>query len=154
MQGADQHIRGSLGFSILPKDTSTSRAGELNQWPSTNKTLALTPEPRPVKTNQRKTDKLQTNWGGHTIWTSAFSWFIDNNLNISLFQVDWIYEKGNHVLPLPNLLQRSKLQTSKVSVINSPLKPRLQAILWNTAQPRCSSWVSCLPAQKWKKKQV
>ena len=30
MQGADQHIRSSLGFSILPKDTSTRRPGEWN----------------------------------------------------------------------------------------------------------------------------
>ena len=31
MGGADEHIRGSLGFSILPKDTSTCRPGESNQ---------------------------------------------------------------------------------------------------------------------------
>ena len=37
MQSADQHIRSSLGFSILLKDTST---------PSDNKTLALPPEPQ------------------------------------------------------------------------------------------------------------
>ena len=41
MQGADQHNRSSLGFSILHKDTSTCRLGESNQWPSNNKTLAL-----------------------------------------------------------------------------------------------------------------
>ena len=41
MQGADQHIRSSLGFSILPEVTSTSRPGESNQRPSSNKTLAL-----------------------------------------------------------------------------------------------------------------
>ena len=41
MQGTDQHTRCSLGFSILPKDTSTCRPGESNQWPSNNKTLAL-----------------------------------------------------------------------------------------------------------------
>ena len=34
MQGADQQIRSSLRFSILPKDTSTCKSGELNQWPS------------------------------------------------------------------------------------------------------------------------
>ena len=39
MQGADQHIRSSLGFSILPKDTLTCRPGELNQQPSNNKML-------------------------------------------------------------------------------------------------------------------
>ena len=33
MQGADQHIRSTLWFSILPKDTSTCRAGESNQRP-------------------------------------------------------------------------------------------------------------------------
>ena len=31
MQGADQHITSSFGFSILPKDTSTCRPGESNQ---------------------------------------------------------------------------------------------------------------------------
>ena len=34
MQGANQHIRSSLGFSILPKDTSTYRQGESDQQPS------------------------------------------------------------------------------------------------------------------------
>ena len=41
VQGADQHIRSSLGFSVLPKDTSTCRPGESSQRPSDNKTLAL-----------------------------------------------------------------------------------------------------------------
>ena len=41
MQGADQHIRRTLGFSISPKNMSTCRPGELNQQPSDNKTLAL-----------------------------------------------------------------------------------------------------------------
>ena len=41
MQGVEQHIRSSLGFSILPKNTSTCRPGESNQWTSDNKTLAL-----------------------------------------------------------------------------------------------------------------
>ena len=41
MQGADQHTRSILGFSILPKVTSTCRPGETNQQPSDNKTLAL-----------------------------------------------------------------------------------------------------------------
>ena len=41
IQGADQHIRSSLGFSILPKDTSTYGPGESNQQPSINKALAL-----------------------------------------------------------------------------------------------------------------
>ena len=41
MQGAEQHIRSSLGLSILPKDTWTCRPGELNQQPSDNKTLVL-----------------------------------------------------------------------------------------------------------------
>ena len=40
-QGADQHIRNSSGFSILPKDTLTYRSGTSNQQPSNNKTLAL-----------------------------------------------------------------------------------------------------------------
>ena len=41
IQGADQHIRSSLGFSILPKDISTCRPGESNQGPSDSKTLVL-----------------------------------------------------------------------------------------------------------------
>ena len=41
MQGANQHIGSSLGFSILSKDTSTCRPGESNQQPSNNKTPAL-----------------------------------------------------------------------------------------------------------------
>ena len=41
MQGADRHIRSSLGLSILPKDTLTRKRGESNQQPSDDKTLAL-----------------------------------------------------------------------------------------------------------------
>ena len=37
----DQHMRSSLGFSILPKVTSTCRPGESNQRPSDNKLLLL-----------------------------------------------------------------------------------------------------------------
>ena len=39
MQGADQHIRSSLRFSILPKDTWSCRPWESNQQPSNNKML-------------------------------------------------------------------------------------------------------------------
>ena len=39
MQGANQHIRSNLGFSVLPKDTSICRLGELNQRASDNKAL-------------------------------------------------------------------------------------------------------------------
>ena len=39
MQGANQHIRSNLGFSILPNDTITCRPRDLNQRPK--KTLAL-----------------------------------------------------------------------------------------------------------------
>ena len=39
MQGADQNS--SLGFSILPKDISKCRPGELNRQPSINNILAL-----------------------------------------------------------------------------------------------------------------
>ena len=42
MEGANQHIRSSLEFSNLTKDTSTCKPGESNQRPSNNKTLALT----------------------------------------------------------------------------------------------------------------
>ena len=53
MQGANQHIRSRLGFSILPKDTSTCRPRESNQRPSDNKTLApplsdSRPQPLPL----------------------------------------------------------------------------------------------------------
>ena len=34
IQGADQHIKSSLGFVILPKDTSKCRPGESNQQAS------------------------------------------------------------------------------------------------------------------------
>ena len=40
MQVAGQHIRSSLGFSILHKDASTCRPRELNQQPSYNNMLA------------------------------------------------------------------------------------------------------------------
>ena len=42
--GADQHIRSSLGFSVLPRDTWTCRPGELNLQPS--KKTVSTPEPQ------------------------------------------------------------------------------------------------------------
>ena len=41
IQGADQHMRSRLGFSIMPKDTSKCRPGQSNQWPSDNKLLPL-----------------------------------------------------------------------------------------------------------------
>ena len=41
IQGADQHIRSSLGFSILPTDILTCRTGESNQQLSDNKTVVL-----------------------------------------------------------------------------------------------------------------
>ena len=41
VRGAGQHIRSSLRFSILPKDTWTCRPGESKQCSSDNKTLAL-----------------------------------------------------------------------------------------------------------------
>ena len=41
LQGAEEHISVSLGFSIFPKDTSTCRPGESNQRPSDNKMLAV-----------------------------------------------------------------------------------------------------------------
>ena len=46
MQGANQHIRSSLGFSMLHKDTLACRPGESNQQPSSNKSHShLTPWP-------------------------------------------------------------------------------------------------------------
>ena len=44
MQGAAQHIRSSLGFSILPKDTSPCEPGELNQR---QQDAGSPPEPQP-----------------------------------------------------------------------------------------------------------
>lgn len=44
MQGADQNIKSSLGFNIMPKDTSTCRHSESNQRPSES---SSTPEPQP-----------------------------------------------------------------------------------------------------------
>ena len=41
IQGADQHIRSSLGFSILPTDILTCRTGESNRQLSDNKTVVL-----------------------------------------------------------------------------------------------------------------
>ena len=41
MQGADQHIRRSVRFSILPKDTLTCRPGELNQFAGTTPDLFI-----------------------------------------------------------------------------------------------------------------
>ena len=41
MEAADQHIRSSLEFSILPKDTSTFKPEESNQLPSVKKMQAL-----------------------------------------------------------------------------------------------------------------
>ena len=40
-KGGCQHIRSRLGFSILPKDTSSCRPGESNHRPSDNQMLAL-----------------------------------------------------------------------------------------------------------------
>ena len=45
MQDANQHIRSSLGFMILPKGTSTCRPGESFQQPSED--AGSTPEPQP-----------------------------------------------------------------------------------------------------------
>ena len=41
MQGADQHIRSSSGFSILPKGASICSPGESNPRPSNNKMWAV-----------------------------------------------------------------------------------------------------------------
>ena len=48
MQAPDQHIRGSLGFRILPKDTSTCGPGESNQRPSNNKTALFLSHSHPT----------------------------------------------------------------------------------------------------------
>ena len=54
MQGADQHGRSSLGFSILPKDTLTCRPGESNPQPSSGSN----PEPQ-----LPHSFKSHDNWG-------------------------------------------------------------------------------------------
>ena len=50
IQGADQHIRSSLGFRILPKNILTWRPGESNQQASNKKTLALPLRRHPTTT--------------------------------------------------------------------------------------------------------
>ena len=63
MQGADQHIRSSLGFSVLPKDTSTCRPGESNQRPSNNMMLALPlSHSRPFSSQFQMRNVDHTNW--------------------------------------------------------------------------------------------
>ena len=58
MQVADQQIRRSLRFGILPKDTLTCTPGELNQHPSDNKTQ------QPTKWTSSCTEEdLKLNWG-------------------------------------------------------------------------------------------
>ena len=57
MQGADQHIRSSSGFSISPEDTSTRGPGESNQRPSDNKMLALSQRLRGTLHACRELDK-------------------------------------------------------------------------------------------------
>ena len=54
MQDVDQHIRSSLGFSILPEVNSTSRPGESNQQPSNSITLALPLSQPPDFNNEAK----------------------------------------------------------------------------------------------------
>ena len=54
MQGASEHIRNSLGFSVLPKDTLICRPGETNQRPSDDKTLALPLSHRRPKDKQQE----------------------------------------------------------------------------------------------------
>ena len=49
MQGAGQHVRNSLGFSILPKDTLTYTHGEWNQRPSDAGSTPESQSPRWLK---------------------------------------------------------------------------------------------------------
>ena len=65
MQGADQHIRSSLGFSILPKDTLTCRPGEQN------KTLA------PPLTHSH------SKWGGQNIRSTSQYSVVQLNYNVN-----------------------------------------------------------------------
>ena len=57
MQAPDQHIRGSLGFRILPKDTSTCRPGESNQRSSNNKTALFLSHSHPTSFQDVKKKK-------------------------------------------------------------------------------------------------
>ena len=75
MQGANQHIRSSLGFSILPKDTSTCRTGESNQQPHKNKTLAL-----PLSHSRPPS-------GRHLHITVTFRMFKKISVSVSVMQV-------------------------------------------------------------------
>ena len=61
MQGANQHIKSSSRFSILPKEMSTYRRGESNQRPSNNKTLGSTQSHSHPHTKQQVTATLLRN---------------------------------------------------------------------------------------------
>ena len=70
MQGAEQHIRSSLGFSILPKDTLTCRLGESNQQPSNTATATHT-------INLMLYRRLETNNWDHTFIRRLFTEIIN-----------------------------------------------------------------------------
>ena len=63
-QGADQHIRSSLGFSILPKDTLTRRPEESNQRPSDNAGSTREPQPQLFGMKQSIGKKIKM-WPAH-----------------------------------------------------------------------------------------
>ena len=60
MKGADKHIKSSLGFSILPKDTSTCRLGE--PAPFQLQDAGSTPEPQPLIVTMIKKKKENSNY--------------------------------------------------------------------------------------------
>ena len=60
-------IRSSLGFSILPKDTSTYRPGEWNQRPSDKKTMALPLSHSKTNTKKCKSDVFDIDNPGYSL---------------------------------------------------------------------------------------
>ena len=75
MQGADQHVRSSLGF--LPMDTLTCRPGESNQRPPNNKTLALPPKPLPPRTCHVTIPNIHTLLFLHPIMTDSVKYDVE-----------------------------------------------------------------------------
>ena len=49
MQGADQQVRSSLGFSILPKNTSKPQTMEIEPVTFREQDADSTPDPQPPK---------------------------------------------------------------------------------------------------------
>ena len=93
MQGTHQHIMSRLGFSILPKNTSTCRLGESNQWTADNKTQALPLCHNHLHTHTyRQTDMHAhaTTTGFHIIIIITSVFVIINNFILFFFVVFYL----------------------------------------------------------------